>query len=162
LSAREKAPSAGRVKPVIPPPVLALATGALMWVIARKAGLSAVDFPGRTAAAAVLAGSGLLLDLISVAAFIQARTTVNPLAPDKTKALVVTGLYRFSRNPMYLGMLMILLGWAAYLAQPLTLIPVALFVFLIEIIQIRPEERALEEKFGEDYRAYKRRVRRWI
>ncbi len=162
MSGRDKAPSAERQKPVIPPPVIGLAAGALMWAIARKAGLPALDFPGRVPAAAALAGAGLLIDLVSVAAFIRARTTVNPLAPERANALVVSGLYRFSRNPMYLGMLMILLGWAAYLAQPLTLLPVALFVFLIEVWQIRPEERALEEKFGDDYRAYMRRVRRWI
>ena len=157
MSADEKRP-----RPVIPPPVIGFAAGALMWAIARKAGLPAPDYPFRVPAAAMLVFAGLLLDLVSIAAFIRARTTVNPLAPDRANALVVSGLYRYSRNPMYLGMLMILLGWAAYLAQPLTLFPVALFVFLIEVLQIRPEERALEEKFGEDYRAYKRRVRRWI
>ena len=150
------------MRPLIPPPLLALAAGALMWAIARKAGLAAAEFPGRAPFAAGLAGAGLLLDLVSVAAFIRARTTVNPLAPSRTNALVVSGLYRWSRNPMYLGMLLILLGWAAWLAQPLALLPVALFVILIERMQIIPEERALEEKFGEEYRAYKRRVRRWI
>lgn len=144
----------------MPPPVLALAAGAAMWA-ARDLG-PRIEFPGRVPLAAALAGAGLLIDLVSVAAFVRARTTVNPLAPDKANALVVGGLYRFSRNPMYLGMLMILLGWAAYLAQPLTLAVAAAFVVLIEVLQIRPEEKALEEKFGEDYRAYKKRVRRWL
>lgn len=150
------------MRPLIPPPLLALAAGALMWAIARKAGLAAAEFPGRAPLAAGLAGAGLLIDLVAVAAFVRARTTVNPLAPSRTNALVVSGLYRWSRNPMYLGMLLILLGWAAWLAQPLALAPVALFVILIERMQIIPEERALEEKFGEEYRAYKKRVRRWI
>ena len=162
MSARDKAPSGARARPVIPPPIIALAAGALMWAIARKAGLPALDFPGRIPVAAALAGAGLLIDLVSVAAFVRARTTVNPLAPERANALVVSGLYRFSRNPMYLGMLMILLGWAAWLAQPLALAPVAAFVVLIEVLQIRPEEKALEEKFGEDYREYKKRVRRWL
>lgn len=162
MSARDAERPDPRARPVIPPPVLGLVVGALMWVLARKTGLPSLDFPGRVPVAAALAGAGLLVDLVSVAAFIRARTTVNPLAPERANALVVSGLYRYSRNPMYLGMLMILLGWAAYLAQPLALLPVAVFVFLIEILQIGPEERALEEKFGDNYRAYKRRVRRWI
>ena len=149
-------------RPLIPPPLIALACGAIMWAIARKTGLAPLEFPGRAALAALLAGAGLLIDLVSVAAFIRAKTTVNPLAPERSNALVVEGLYRFSRNPMYLGMLLILLGWAAWLGQPLALIIAAAFVFLIERMQILPEERALEEKFGDDYRAYKKRVRRWI
>ncbi|MFN3960548.1 MAG: methyltransferase family protein [Parvularculaceae bacterium] len=149
-------------RPLIPPPVLALACGGLMWLVARQAPLPAVDFPGRLGLAAALAGAGLLIDLVSVAAFIRARTTVNPLAPEKANALVVEGLYRVSRNPMYLGMLLILLGWGLWLGQPLALIVVAGLVLLIERMQIVPEERALEEKFGDDYRAYRKRVRRWI
>lgn len=151
-----------RARPVVPPPLIALAAGFAMWAVARRAGLPALDYPGRVPLAAALAGAGLLLDLVSVAAFLRARTSVNPLAPEKASALVISGLYRVSRNPMYLGMLLILLGWAAFLAQPFALAPVALFVVLIDIMQIRPEEKALEEKFGDDYRAYKRRVRRWI
>ncbi|MDZ7629180.1 MAG: isoprenylcysteine carboxylmethyltransferase family protein [Parvularculaceae bacterium] len=162
MNARGSAPPVTKGRPVVPPPLLALAAGVLMWIIARKAGLPALDFPGRVPLAAALAGAGLLIDLVSVAAFLRARTTVNPLAPDKTNALVVTGLYRVSRNPMYLGMALVLAGWAVWLGQALTLVPVAAFVALIEVIQIRPEEKALEEKFGEDYRAYKKRVRRWI
>ncbi len=162
MSAQGPAQAAGRARPVIPPPVLALGAGALIWAIARRAGLPAAEFPGRLPIAAALALSGFLIDLVSIAAFVRARTTVNPLAPEKANALVVRGLYRFSRNPMYLGLLLILLGWAAYLAQPLGLAVVAAFAVLIERWQIRPEERALEEKFGEDYRAYKKRVRRWL
>lgn len=149
-------------RPLIPPPLLALAAGALIWAIARKTGLPALDFPGRAALAVLVAGAGLLIDLVSVAAFIRAKTTVNPLAPDRSSALVIGGLYRFSRNPMYLGMLLILLGWTFWLGQPLALAVAALFVILIERLQILPEERALEEKFGDDYRAYKKRVRRWV
>lgn len=133
-----------------------------MWVIARKAGLAPIEFPGRAPLAAAIAGAGLLIDIVSVAAFIRARTTVNPLAPEKANALVISGLYRVSRNPMYLGMALVLAGWAIWLGQPLTLLPVAAFVALIEVMQIRPEEKALEEKFGDDYRRYKKRVRRWI
>lgn len=162
MAGREATGNAARGRPVIPPPILALAMAALMWAGARWSSVYPFDFSGRTALAGVIAAAGLIIDLVSVAAFIRARTTVNPLAPHRSSALVVKGLYRFSRNPMYLGMLLVLLGWALFLAEPLTLIPVLLFVALIERLQIRPEERALEEKFGDDYRAYMKRVRRWI
>jgi protein-S-isoprenylcysteine O-methyltransferase Ste14 len=150
------------MRPIVPPPLVAIICGGLMWLIARTSGLPPLEFSGRIALAAALASAGLLIDLISVAAFIRARTTVNPLAPERASALVVKGLYRFSRNPMYLGMLLILLGWAVWLAQPLTLAGPALFVILIERLQILPEERALEATFGAEYQAYKKRVRRWI
>lgn len=156
MSARDK-----RRRPILPPPALALLLAALMWSLAQ-AGFAAFDFPGRNGLAAGVAATGLFIDLVSVAAFIRARTTVNPLAPDKANALVMSGLYRISRNPMYLGMLMILLGWAIHLGDALAFLPAGLFIVLIEVLQIRPEERALEEKFGDDYRAYKKRVRRWI
>lgn len=149
-------------RPLVPPPVIALFMAGLMWAIARFSGFAVIDFPGRVAIAAIFAGAGLAVGAVSVAAFIRARTTVNPHAPERSNALVISGLYRVSRNPMYLGMAMILVGIAFYLAAPLALLPVAAFVFLIERFQIRPEECALEEKFVEEYRAYKKRVRRWI
>ncbi len=150
------------MRPLVPPPVLALAAAAAMWALAGQSGLPRFDFPGRAGLAIAVAGAGLAIDLVSVAAFIRARTTVNPLAPSKSSALVVNGLYRFSRNPMYLGMLLILIGWAIWLAQPVTLLGAAVFAVLIEALQIRPEEAALEAKFGDAYGAYKKRVRRWL
>jgi len=149
-------------RPVLPPPVIALAIGIAMWGLSVGTDAFRFEFPGRGAIALAVAGAGLLIDLVSVVAFIRARTTVNPLAPDKANALVVSGLYRFSRNPMYLGMLLILLGWALWLGQSLALPLLAAFVIAIEALQIRPEEAALEQKFGDEYRAYKKRVRRWI
>lgn len=149
-------------RPVLPPPVIALAIGIAMWGLGVGTDAFRFEFPGRGAIALAVAGAGLLIDLVSVVAFIRARTTVNPLAPDKANKLVVSGLYRFSRNPMYLGMLLILLGWGLWLGQSLALPLLAVFVIAIEALQIRPEEAALEQKFGDDYRAYKKRVRRWI
>ncbi len=149
-------------RPIIPPPLLGLILAGAMWAIARWSGIAVLDFPGRVVLAAIFAGAGLAIDAVSVAAFVRAKTTVNPMAPERSNALVISGLYRISRNPMYLGMAMILVGIALYLGAPLALLMALLFVFLIERWQIAPEERALEEKFGDQYRAYKKRVRRWI
>ena len=103
-----------------------------------------------------------VLDLSGLIAFRQARTTINPLAPDKSTAIVRSGPYRFTRNPMYLGMVMILLGICAYLANALSAFAVVVFVAYITRFQIMPEERLLSEKFGEPFMHYKQSVRRWL
>jgi len=150
------------MKPLIPPPVIGLLVGLAMWILAHSAVGFSVRFAGQAWAASALAGAGLAIDLVSIGAFFRRKTTVNPLTPSKTNALVVEGLYRFSRNPMYLGMLMILTGWGVWLGNPLNLVCLALFVWVLNEVQIKPEERALREKFGADYDAYCKRVRRWI
>ena len=99
---------------------------------------------------------------IAIGQFIKAKTTINPMKPDATEKLVIKGLYRISRNPMYLGVLLLLLAWAAYLHNVLSLAPPLLFVLTMTLFQIKPEEKALHQKFGADYEAYCRRVRRWI
>jgi protein-S-isoprenylcysteine O-methyltransferase Ste14 len=87
---------------------------------------------------------------------------VNPLHPEATSSLVITGIYRHTRNPMYVGFAAVLLGWAAYLAAPLALLGPLTFVLYITRFQIIPEERALHAKFGPEFAAYQARVRRWI
>ncbi|WP_298609260.1 isoprenylcysteine carboxylmethyltransferase family protein [uncultured Thiothrix sp.] len=104
----------------------------------------------------------LLADVWSLWLFFQARTTPNPLKPQNTSQLVTTGLYRYTRNPMYVGMLVMLLGWAIYLGSlsPWLLLPV--FIWVINEQQILPEEVLLGQKFGASYQAYKQSVPRWL
>ncbi|SMB27567.1 conserved protein of unknown function [Sterolibacterium denitrificans] len=92
----------------------------------------------------------------------MARTTVNPLAPGRSNSVVRTGPYRFTRNPMYLGMALLLLAWCIHLRNPLA--PLSILAFFVYIIrfQIIPEERALLAKFGDAYAAYLSDVRRWL
>ena len=150
------------MNPIVPPPIIGLVVGLTMWILAKSAVGYSVYFTGQAWAASLIAGTGIAIDLVSIGAFFRHKTTVNPLTPSKTNTLVVEGLYRFSRNPMYLGMLMMLTGWALWLGNPLNVIFLALFVWMLNEVQIKPEERALRDKFGEDYDAYCRRVRRWI
>lgn len=150
------------MRPIIPPPVIALACGAGMYVLAERFNVAPFDFRGRALAAAAIALVGLAIDAVSIAAFFKAKTTVNPLAPSRAEKLVVRGLYKVSRNPMYLGMLLVLAGAFIYLAEGLNAAFLVFFVFVITEMQIKPEERALEENFGDAYRDYKKRVRRWI
>ncbi|MEO1251623.1 MAG: isoprenylcysteine carboxylmethyltransferase family protein [Pseudomonadota bacterium] len=149
-------------RPPLPPPLQGLLAALSMWGVARFGPPIAVAFPGQGAIAIAIASVGLAIDLISVAAFLRAKTTVNPMAPERAEHLVVDGLYRISRNPMYLGLLLILIGWGVWLGNPLSLLIIPAWMFVITEIQIKPEERALSQVFGDDYDAYRRRVRRWI
>lgn len=146
----------------VPPPVVMLAVALLMWLAARRLPPVPVDFPGRTAAAVLLGAAGLAAAVAGALAFRRARTTLNPLRPDRATALVAGGIFRCTRNPMYLGDLLVLLGWGVYLGSLPALILSLLFVIWIDRWQIPAEEAALEARFGEAYATYRRRVRRWI
>ena len=113
-------------------------------------------------AAALAAFAGVTLCGLGVRDFRRARTTVNPLKPGSASSLVSGGIYGVSRNPMYLGFLLVLAGWALFLGNAAAWVgPVAL-VPALNGLQIGPEERMLEQLFGEAYRSYKGRVRRWV
>lgn len=142
----------------VPPPLVAIVTGLLMWAVARS-DLS----PGPTLVAALLIATlGTTICLAGVLSFRRARTTVNPLHPERATALVDSGIYRFTRNPMYLGFAIILLAWAVLLGSLVALPGVAVFVLYMNRFQIRPEERALNALFGDEFSRYCARVRRWV
>jgi protein-S-isoprenylcysteine O-methyltransferase Ste14 len=100
--------------------------------------------------------------IAGVLSFRRARTTVNPLQPQQVSALVEAGLYRYSRNPMYLGFAIIMTAWVLALASPLALLGVVVFVLYMNCLQITPEEWALEALFSESFVRYRARVRRWL
>lgn len=113
-----------------------------------------------------LGGMFVLLGLVCIfwaaGLFFRAKTTVSPLTPSNSTQLVISGLYRFTRNPMYLGLLFMLIGWALYLGSLASALIVPAWVWALNRWQIGPEEKALEQRFGDDYRAYKNKVRRWL
>ena len=146
----------------IPPVALALIVGLLMWLIAESG--PRVDV-GETLCLAVATALFLLGALIAVAgvlAFRSSNTTLDPRKPEASSTLVSSGLYRYSRNPMYVGFGLWLLAWGVFLASAWALIGVIVFVVYMNRFQIAPEERALREMFGDDFRDYERRVRRWL
>lgn len=151
-----------RLELLIPPPVIMLATGVLMWVFSKL--LSGFAFPWLHSGAwgATAALLGLAISLSGVAAFKHARTTVDPRRPTEATTLVTSGIYRYSRNPMYLGVLLVLIGWALFLGNLLSTLLIVGFALYINRYQILPEERLLQEKFDADFIAYKDKVRRWI
>lgn len=150
------------MKLTIPPGIQGPIFAALSWVLAKRFPEFAIEWSGLLYVAAAFAAAGLLIIAIAIGQFIKAKTTINPMAPDNAEKLVVNGLYRFTRNPMYLGVLFLLLAWAAYLQSILSFAPPVLFIVFMTLFQIKPEENALRKKFGVDYDDYCRRVRRWI
>lgn len=155
-------PSPTRLDAKLPPPLVMLACGAVAWVAARLLPALAIDVPARMPLAIVVAVVALSIELGAAALFFRRRTTVNPLKPDTATQLIVSGLNRFSRNPMYVGQALLLAAWALWLAHALAPLGAVAFVLYITRFQILPEERALAARFGDDWRAYRARVRRWL
>lgn len=146
----------------IPPPVVMLLVGAAMWAVAQGLPGFAYALPLRTPFAILIGVAGLLCNLLPKLRFGRVGTTVNPMRPQSTRHLVVDGLHRYSRNPMYLGQLLLLVAWGIFLANgPATMLPL-LFALYITRFQIVPEEHALAVVFGDAYAAYRGRVRRWL
>jgi protein-S-isoprenylcysteine O-methyltransferase Ste14 len=146
----------------IPPPLVAAAIAFAMWPLSSLLPKVAAPENARLAIAITVALIGIAFALAGAIAFRRAKTTVNPLHPEQTTALVVAGVYRISRNPMYAGMLLCLLAWAIYLASPLSLAGPLAFIFFINRFQIGPEEKILAEKFGEAFERYRASARRWL
>lgn len=146
----------------VPPPVIVILCAALAWALAHFTPGFTYSLPARIPITLVFVLAGLSLALSGFLAFRKSRTTVNPHTPEKSTSIVRTGPYRFTRNPMYVGMASVLLGVCAYLANPLTVVAVVALVVYLTRFQIVPEERVLLERFGEPYARYKSAVRRWI
>lgn len=142
----------------IPPPLVTLVIAAAMWLAPGAGAATGI----RAVAGAAVALAGLLSAASGLLAFRKASTTVDPRRPGDAAAVVTGGAYRFTRNPMYLGLTCLLLGWAIYLGSNWLLLGPAAFMLFITRFQIIPEERALLAKFGPGYAAYTKRVRRWL
>ena len=146
----------------IPPPLVALMVAGGMWLIARSSAVAELPEPVRLSLAAMLGAVGVAVAISGVMSFRRAHTTVSPLKPETSAALVSTGVYSFTRNPMYLGIALALFAWAVYLSSIRSLLGPVIFVLYITRFQIVPEERVLERLFGAPFTAYKKRVRRWL
>jgi protein-S-isoprenylcysteine O-methyltransferase Ste14 len=146
----------------VPPLVVVLVVAGLMWLVSHYFPLLAFAIPARLIVALAVAGIGIGFTIAGVLAFRKAKTTVNPTTPEASSTVVTTGVYGLSRNPMYVGMLLGLVGWAIFLAHWLALCCVPLFVIYMNRFQIAPEERALSAHFGRAYTDYLQSVRRWI
>ncbi|WP_026973143.1 methyltransferase family protein [Aliagarivorans marinus] len=148
-----------RLELLLPPPLIWLISGASIFVLAPS---SSPAGPTNLSIAALLAASAMAWALAALYCFRRARTTINPHKLKGTSALVTRGPYRFSRNPMYLALAILLVAECVALASLVGMVGVAGFIAYIQRFQILPEERFLEESFGQAYLDYCQRTRRWL
>ena len=146
----------------IPPVVVFFVCLATMFGIYYITPDFSFSIPFRVTISRVFLALGALAALLGIVAFRNQSTTVDPTKPDKASSLVTGGVYQYTRNPMYLGMALVLLGGVVRTGNPLCLLSIMLFVWYLTNFQIKPEEKALIEIFGKEYQAYLKKVRRWI
>jgi protein-S-isoprenylcysteine O-methyltransferase Ste14 len=144
----------------IPPVIVVLFFAGIMALIAHYSVIDFTVFVAYFAASLVIIGCASCL--AGVVSFKLAKTTVNPNKPEQASKLVTSGIYRISRNPMYLGFAFILAGWGVWLSSVWAMLGVVGFIGYLTLFQIMPEERALSKLFGDEFTAYKARVRRWL
>ena len=146
----------------LPPVALGIIVAALMWVASFAT--PKIDFflPARCLWSIALALAGAVPCLSGVVSFQRAKTTISPVKPESTLSLIVSGIYKYTRNPIYVGFVVVLFGWAAFLSNLAAVALLPAFVVYINLYQIRPEERVLTSLFPHEYPAYRAKVRRWI
>jgi len=146
----------------IPPPLIALILAVLMWAISKIGHFASIESEVITPLSILVLVVGLAIDLSAIISFRRADTTINPLKPEKTRRLVKVGIYKQTRNPMYLGLFLILCSWALWLGNFFALPVLFFFVWYMTKFQIIREEEALKILFPEDFESYQSTVRRWI
>lgn len=144
----------------IPPPIIGMITAFIMWLLSLYVWRLESTLLSNIGIAVIVLG--VSLDVIAITGFGVKKTTINPLNPNNTHVIVDTGIYKLSRNPMYLGMAVSLLGWCFFLKSPMSIFALPIFILYLNRFQIVPEEKILAEKFGANYTAYKNSVRRWL
>jgi len=146
----------------VPPPLVCLVCGAGMSFTSGAGGESTLAFASHYGIGLSWLCLSLILIVLSIRQFKQHQTTVNPLRPSQASQLVSSGIFSVTRNPMYLSLTTILIGLMFFLGNWLGLLWLAVFMLYIQCFQIYPEERAMHLLFGDAYRDYCSRVRRWI
>ena len=144
----------------IPPTILTLLFLILNYILNFNS--LKIDIPNRYFFTTLLLILGFYIIIRSSRLFAQAKTSIDPLRPFKSTSLITNDIYKYSRNPMYFGYLLILLSSSVYLGNVISIIIIPLFIFIINFIQIIPEEETLKDLFGPTYDEYLSKVRRWI
>lgn len=146
----------------IPPPIVMLIFACLMYVLNRFLPFGNFEFFGRKELATVLISLAFIVMALAIFQFLRAKTTTNPINLTKTSSLVTSGIFKYTRNPMYLGMLLILLAFGLKLGNAFNTLLAAGFVYFMNHFQIENEEKALTELFDKEYTMYCKATRRWF
>lgn len=146
----------------VPPVLVFFGFSLIMYLVSLFLPIGFFDFFGRFLLAKVLVVLSCVIGLVSLYQFFKTKTSVDPMHPEKVNQLVTSGLYKFSRNPMYLALLLVLLGFGLYLGNAFNTLVAAGFVGYMNRFQIIPEEKILYNKFGKDYKSYVTATRRWF
>ena len=154
--------AATSIETKFPAPLVGAVVFACMRLYAHAAGITGDDSDTRTLVAIVIADLSGLVALAAFASFWRHRTTIDPFHPDRASTLVTHGVFRLSRNPMYLSMLLLLVAYAVRMGVVVEWLGPVAYCAWVTRYQIVPEERALSQRFGERFREYQRRTRRWL
>ncbi len=146
----------------LPPAIVFLVFGILMYLLAEFLPVGYFDFFGRRYLIKALLILAVVISCVALIQFYLAKTSIDPKNPSKASSLVSNGIYKYSRNPMYLGLLLILLAWALWLGNAFNVLLAAGFVSYMNAFQIQPEESTLASLFGKEYKNYCIKVRRWF
>lgn len=151
-----------RLQLKIPPPIVGIVCAVMIWLLSKNLTVQLMDQDNRQIIALILLGIAGTIDVWAILSFRSAKTTIDPRYPHKTSSIVSNGIYTYTRNPMYLGLVLILTSLSIYLGATLGLLCVLGFVLYMNKFQIEAEEEHLTRQFGERYLSYKSRVRRWV
>ena len=146
----------------IPPVLVTLITILIAYVLAKAIPITIIDILYNDVVAGCFIFLGFVLILNSLFIFKYHETTANPLKPETSSTLVTTGTYKLSRNPIYLGLLLIVLGMIIYYKALSSIIIIPIFIWYMTQYQIIHEENAMKSLFGSEYENYYQRVRRWL
>ena len=147
------------LKTKIPPPIVTLLCIGIIYLFENKIEYSQPYFKAIGIIFLIL---GFIIIFLAVLKFIKIKTTVDPTRPHKTSNLVISGIYKITRNPMYLGMLFLIMAYTIYTNNVVGSITIPIFIFYINKFQIEPEEIEMRKKFGESFENYCKKVNRWI
>lgn len=146
----------------IPPVLITAIFAVLMWLVTLLLPPTIIPDSYRLVISLVLLAAGAFFSLAGVLSFKRAGTTVNPITPGASAALVTSGIYKKTRNPMYVGFLFVLIAWGLFLSNGFALLLSLFYISYMNRFQVQPEEKALELLFGEVFLAYQNSVRRWL
>lgn len=145
------------MKIIIPPPILFIVSALIMWILPPI-----YLFPRYLILIVILILLSGIVGWGSVWQFFRVKTSVDPIHLKKSHQLVISGMYRFSRNPMYLALALLLFAWGLWLGSVSAVLFVGIFMFVLTEFQIKREEQFLTQRFGQNYLDYRQRVRRWL